>query len=86
MMNLKNQLICNLLQYASDNNYFVELRTDCAVVDGLHGFPVYVVFQPEKGKGWKNFFNYSPVLIYKGEIKEGCQISYFEFKRIFARR
>ncbi|ECO1010168.1 hypothetical protein AA464_08555 [Salmonella enterica subsp. enterica serovar Newport] len=85
-MNLKNQHICNLLQYASDNNYCVELRPDCAVIDGFHGEIVFVVFQPEKGKGWKNFFNYSPVLIYKGEIKEDCLISCFEFKRLFDKR
>ncbi|EIN7839423.1 hypothetical protein LPF32_000764 [Salmonella enterica] len=85
-MNLKNLFICHLLQYASDNNYFVELRPDCAVIDGLHGLPVYVVFQPVKGNSWNNIFTSAPLIIYKGEIKEGCQISFFEFKRIFARR
>lgn len=73
-MNLKNPAICDLLQYASNNNYCVELRWSYAVVDGLHGHQVFVVDDNPN------------TLIYVGEFEMSCLISPDEFKRLFARR
>ncbi|EEC5203181.1 hypothetical protein GJM11_25455 [Salmonella enterica] len=74
MMNLSDPVICELLAYASNNNYCVELRSYCAVVDGLHGQPVYIV-------------DHNPVpLIYKGDFDTDFIITSEEFKRLFAKR
>lgn len=73
-MNLKNPVVCDLLQYASNNNYCVELCWNYAVVDGFHGKQVFVV---DDNPG---------VLIYAGEIDKSCLISPDEFRRLFAER
>lgn len=73
-MNLSNPVICELLTYASNNNYCVELRCFFAVVDGFHGQPFYIV-------------DYNPApLIYKGAFEVDCIITPEEFKRLFAKR
>lgn len=73
-MNLSNPVICELLAYASNNNYCVELRSYAAVVDGFHGNPVFVVDN-----------NPFP-LIYKGAFDTDCIITPDDFKRMFAKR
>ncbi|EDK1585466.1 hypothetical protein AH783_03820 [Salmonella enterica subsp. enterica serovar Rubislaw] len=73
-MNLKNPVVCDLLQYASNNNYCVELCWNYAVVDGFHGKRVFIV---------EDIPNPS---IYAGEFDETCLISPDDFKRMFAKR
>ncbi|HCL4784272.1 TPA: hypothetical protein N2E47_002178 [Salmonella enterica] len=73
-MNLSNPEVRELLQYASNNNYCVELGTHYAVVDGFHGNQVIVVD------------NYPYPLIYAGAVSEECLILPAEFKRLFAKR
>lgn len=73
-MNLSNPAVCELLAYASNNNYCVELRSYAAVVDGFHGNPVYVVDD-----------NLHP-LIYKGAFETDCIITPEDFKRMFVKR
>lgn len=73
-MNLSNPVICELLAYASNNNYCVELRSYAAVVDGFHGKSVFVVD------------NDPFPLIYHGEFEMDCIITPEDFKRLFAKR
>lgn len=73
-MNLANKKVCELLQYASNNNYCVELRWSYAIVDGFHGKQVFIVDDNPN------------VLIYSGEFEVSCLISPDEFKRMFAKR
>lgn len=85
-MNLRHSLICELLQYASDNNYCVELRPDCAVIDGFYGESVFILCNEHHVKRSGDFHFLYSVRIYKGEIKVGCTITLAEFKRMFAKR
>ncbi|ECG5640453.1 hypothetical protein E1K64_01530 [Salmonella enterica subsp. enterica serovar Poona] len=73
-MNLSNPVICELLAYASNNNYCVELRSYAAVVDGFYGSQVFIVDN-----------NPSP-LIYSGAFQADCLITPDDFKRLFAKR
>ncbi|HDP0318541.1 TPA: hypothetical protein P5S08_003731 [Salmonella enterica subsp. enterica serovar Concord] len=73
-MKLTNPATCALLEYASENNYMVELRSYCAVVDGFHGNQVFIVHE-------------LPLpLIYNGKFETECLITPEDFKRLFAKR
>ncbi|ELG3534905.1 hypothetical protein RN068_004759 [Salmonella enterica] len=85
-MNLKNLVICDLLQYASDNNYCVELRTNCAVVDGFHGESVTIYVNEVNSAIKANFSHCSVVYIEKSNNEKGRFISPEQFKRMFAKR
>lgn len=82
-MRLVNPVVCELLQYASNNNYVVELRPHYAVVDGFHGNQVFIT----EGYCVKNDGEFGfTELIYNGEFEDSCIITPEYFKRMFAKR
>lgn len=82
-MRLANPVVCELLQYASDNNYVVELRSHYAVVDGFHGNQVFITERCHvENDGNLGFSG----IIYNGEFEDSCIITPDEFKRLFAKR
>lgn len=82
-MRLVNPVVCELLQYASDNNYVVELRPHYAVVDGFHGNQVFIT------DGFHVHTDNSHIFgecIFNGKFEDSCIIMLEDFKRMFAKR
>ncbi|ECW6490593.1 hypothetical protein AH814_22260 [Salmonella enterica subsp. enterica serovar Rubislaw] len=85
-MNLSNLVVCELLQYASNNNYCVELRPCSAVIDGFHGESVTISVNEVVAARESNFSHCTIVYIQKSNNEKGKFISPEQFKRMFAKR
>lgn len=85
-MNLSNRSVCEVLEYASNNNYVVELRPNCAVIDGFHGNQFFVIEQRVEINLMDSTRYASFAAIYNGKIEDSCIITIEEFKRLFVKR
>ncbi|HFJ2061475.1 TPA: hypothetical protein ACGTQP_004678 [Salmonella enterica] len=71
-MRLANPVVCELLQYASNNKHVVELLPHYAVVYGFHGNRVFITegycVQNDGELGFSE-------IIYNGEFEDSCIIT-----------